>query len=151
MCCVCLQSHLNLLFQQAASKRCADKMLHQQLEEQKKAYDELRGKVEVLQLAQDDPSCSTGGSGYSEYIQWSEIEAPGKSKQGAGNESMMEPEKMDLQEKVRDQVSQVEEAGLQTIVEKNAFTSDNDDLHTSTGSFVVSANLIWCTLCIIFE
>ena len=76
-------------------------MLRQQLEEQKKAYDELRRKVEMLQSAQDDPSRSTGGSGYAEFVQLREIEAPGKLEREAENESTIEPEKVDLQKQKR--------------------------------------------------
>ena len=118
-------------------------MLRQQLEEQKKAYDELRRKVEMLQSAQDDPSRSTGGSGYAEFVQLREIEAPGKLEREAENESTMEPEKVDFQKQIRDQVLQEEEAGLQTIVEENTFTSDNDELPTSPAPYLVSAELIF--------
>ena len=87
-------------------------MLRQQLEEQKKAYNELRRKVEMLQSAQDDPSRSTGGSGYAEFVQLREIEAPGKLEREAENESTIEPEKVDLQKQIRDQVLQEKEAGF---------------------------------------
>jgi len=70
-----------------------DAALRQQLEQQKKAYDELRKKVEMLQSAQDedDSQVMTGGSGYAEFPM-REIEAPPLS-DGAVEES-----------KIRDQV-----------------------------------------------
>ncbi len=54
---------------QAAAKRRADYILRQQLEDQRKAYDELRRKVEMLQSGQElDVSRTTDGS-YAELVQ----------------------------------------------------------------------------------
>ena len=131
----CTWSHV-LFILQAASKRRADKMLRQQLEDQKKAYDELRRKVEMLQSAQDDPSRSTGGS-YAEFVQLREIGPPEKSEMDVLSESMLGSEKVDLQEKIEDQIRQEEEAGLQTIVEENNFASDSD-VPTSPAPYLVS-------------
>ncbi len=60
------------LFSQAASKRRADHILRQQFEEQKKAYDELRRQVDMLQSGQEDVNRATDGS-YAELVQMKDM------------------------------------------------------------------------------
>ena len=58
---------------QAASKRRADSILRQKLKDQRKAYNKLRRKVEMLQSGQElDISCTTDGS-YAELVQMSDM------------------------------------------------------------------------------
>ncbi len=60
------------LFSQAASRRRSDYILIQQLEEQKKAYDELRRQVDMLQSGQEDVNRATDGS-YAELVQMKDM------------------------------------------------------------------------------